>query len=183
MVVATQGEFLMNNLTIALLGGVSATALVAVSASAGTMNHMTGQHLTALHAGKVINKSKMHNAGTTKIYSTISVFTYGTTSSNKQELLGTFYKYNNSGDLCSVPKKSKIKAAKKSVYGKVATGSITYYEGCPGAQPTFYGDYWTNKSGKSGQTDTFQSVLTANFTNGGAKYKGQLTLDVNVFIE
>jgi len=183
MVVATQGEFLMNNLTIALLGGVSATALIAVSASAGTVNHMTGQHVQALHAGKVINKSKMQNRGATKIYSTLSVFTYAPASSKKQELLGTFYKYNNSGDLCSTPKKSKIKADKKSVYGKVATGSITYYEGCSGAQPTFYGDYWTNKKGKSGQTDTFQSVLTASFTNGGAKYIGQLTLDVNVGIE
>jgi hypothetical protein len=174
----------MNNLTVTLLGGAAVAALVAAPATAKSAHIWTMQHVSAMHAGQVKNKTKLHNNGATSVTSYASAFSYQPANAPKKtELLGTFYKYNNSGDLCSVPAKTTIKAPKKSVYAQIRTGTITYYEGCSGAQPTFYGDYWSNKSGKSGNTDTFTSVLKAHFTNSGSKYKGTLNLAVNVFIE
>lgn len=163
-----------------LLASVAALALNVGSASAA--KH-PGMHVTAMHAGKQVNKSKLHNQGASHITYTFGVYTYQpANAAAKTHLGGTFYKWNNSGSICSTPKMS-IKAPKKSVYAKIGTLGQTYSIGCSSGPTTFYGDLWTNKTGVAGNTDTFRSVLKGKFHNGSAKYKGTLNLDVQVFIQ
>ena len=173
----------MNNLSKTLLGGVAVAALSAAPAMAHKQLHVP--HVQALHAGlgHVTNKTKMGNQKATHITYTFGVYSYQPASAAKNtHLIYTYYKWNSSGTLCSTPKE-KIKAPKKSVYAKIGTATETYSEGCASGPTIFTGDTWSNKSGKSGETDTFVSTLTGKFKNGGAKYVGTLNLDVNVFIE
>lgn len=169
----------MNNLTKTLLGGVAIAALAAAPASA----KLHGMHVTAMHAGHAVNKSKMHNQGATKLTYTFFVYSYQpANAAAKTHLGGTFYKWNSSGDICSSPKMS-IKAPKKSVYAKIGTAAQTYSIGCTNGPTTFIGDLWTNKTGVAGNVDTFVSTLKGKFKNGSTKYKGTLNLDVSVTIE
>jgi hypothetical protein len=170
----------MNKLTTTLLGGVAMCALAAAPAMAAKHYAM---HVTALHAGHQVNKSKMHAPGATHVTYTFGAYSYLSASSPpKTHILSTYYKWNNSGTICSAPK-MKIKAPKKSVYAKIGTASETYSFGCPSGQTVFLGDTWTNKTGVSGNTDTFVSTLLGKFHNGSLKYKGTLNLDVTVFIQ
>jgi hypothetical protein len=170
----------MNKLTTTLLGGVAISALAIAPAMAAKHHAM---HVTALHAGNAVNKSKMHAPGATHIVYTFGVYSYQPASAPpKTHLIFTYYKWNNSGTICSAPK-MKIKAPKKSVYAKIGTASETYSFGCPSGQTVFLGDTWTNKTGVSGNVDTFVSTLLGKFHNGSLKYKGTLNLDVDVFIE
>jgi hypothetical protein len=173
----------MNNLTKALLGGVSLSALAVVSAAAQQKHPFA---ITALHAGRVVNKTRpaFHCLGTLT-YCSFYIFTYVSTANlNKTvNLMNTFYKFNSNNSFCSNPHKPHIKVQKnKTVYGKVGTATITYYEGCKGAQPKFYGDTYelTDASGKS---DYFESMLTGKFHLGGSEYRGRLILDVRVEIK
>lgn len=170
----------MNKLTTTLLGGVAMCALAAAPAMAAKHYAM---HVTALHAGHQVNKSKMHAPGATHVTYTFGAYSYlSASSAPKTHILSTYYKWNNSGTLCSAPK-MKIKAPKKSVYAKIGTASETYSFGCPSGQTVFLGDTWTNKTGVSGNVDTFVSTLYGKFHNGSLKYKGTLNLDVTVFIQ
>jgi hypothetical protein len=113
---------------------------------------------------------------------TFGVYTYASASSSGVKLGATYYKWNSYSSLCTTPK-MKIKAPKKSVYAKIGTSTETYSFGCPSGPTVFYGDTWTNKTGQSGNTDTFVSTLTGKFTNSRGKYKGTLNLDVSVSIQ
>jgi len=166
----------MNNLSKTLLGGV---ALVALTAAPAFAHKFHGGHVTSmLGHNNVVNKSKMHNQKATHVTYTYGVYTYQSASAPKKTHLGaTFYKWNDSGSLCSAPPMS-IKAPKKSVYAKIGTASQTYSIGCTNGPTTFIGDTWTNKTGVAGNTDTFTSTLIGKFHNGSSKYKGTLNLDV-----
>jgi hypothetical protein len=170
----------MNTLTRSLLGGAAISGLMAAPA-ASQQNYRLPISITAMHAGRAVNKTQRYNCE--KFSCTATVFTYLPVSGfgQKVPVPNTFYKYNNSGDLCSNPKQT-IHAREKTRYATINAGSTTYYEGCPGQQPTFYGDYYTltNKKG-FGKVDTFESILRATFYSGGTKYKGQFVLQVNVF--
>ncbi len=174
----------MNNLTTTLLGSVALAALTTAPAMAAKHHPAhPAMHVTALHAGKQVNKSRVHQNGAQHITYTFGVYTYYSASSHSaQNLAGTFYKWNSYSTLCSAPA-MKIKAPKKSTYGKIKTGTETYSFGCPSGATVFYGDIYTNKSGSAGQTDTFVSTLTGKFRNSRGKYKGTLNLDVFVFLD
>jgi hypothetical protein len=170
----------MNNLTKTLLGGVALTALAAVPANAAKHPAM---HVTALHAGKAVNKTKMHVPGRQHLTYTFGVYSYQPASAPPaQHIFGTYYKWNSSGNLCTAPKE-KNKVPKKSIYGKLGTATETYSEGCSNGPTVFYGDTWTNKTGVAGNIDQWRGVLTGKFQNGSTKYKGTLNLDVRLTIE
>jgi len=172
----------MNNLTKTLLGGVALAALTTAPAMAGHHRH-PAFHVTALHAGKAVNKTKIHNQGATHITYTFGVYTYQPANAAKNtHLAGTYYKWNSNSSTCTYPK-MKINAPKKSVYAKIGTATETYSIGCSGGPVSYLGDTWTNKTGVAGNTDTFVSTLTGKFMNGSTKYKGTLNLDVSVGIE
>jgi hypothetical protein len=166
----------MSNLTKSLFGSVALCALMAVPA---VSENADSSHMTALHGGRVINKTKLHNRGATHIYSTLSVFTYLPPSSyrKKQFLPGTFYKYV---DACSV---TKWKVTKKAQYGKVGFVTGTYT--CDGVAKTVpIGNFYKlTDPDAEGKTDHFVSSVSAKFENNGTKYKGTLSLDVSVIIE
>ncbi len=173
----------MNNLSKTLLGGVAVAALAAAPAMAHKSLHVP--HVQALHTGlgHVTNKTKMGNQKAVNLTYTFGVYSAQPASAGKNtHLIYTYYKWNSSFNLCTTPKE-KNKAPKKSVYAKIGTATETYSEGCSSGPTVFYGDTWSNKSGTSGETDTFVSTLTGKFKNSGTKYKGTLNLDVSVFIE
>jgi hypothetical protein len=173
----------VNNLIKVLLGGV-ALSILAAAPAASQQSYQSLLSVTALHEGRAVHKTRRyhckfpHSSCTETASSNVPASDFG----KKVMLLSTFYKFNNNGNLCSDPK-TKIKAQKKTQYAKISTGTVTYYEGCKGAQPTFYGDFYklTNKEG-FGKADTFESMLTSTFHFSGHKYKGQLILFVNIAI-
>jgi hypothetical protein len=170
----------MNNLTTTLLGGVALAALAIAPATAGS--HHALLHVSAMHAGHAVNKSKIHNQGATHVVYTFSVYsTQAASAPPKTHLIFTYYKWNSNGTTCSAPK-MKIKAPKKSVYAKIGTASETYSLGCSSGPTVYLGDTWTNKTGVAGNTDSFVSTLDGKFSNGSTKYKGTLNLDVSVAI-
>ena len=172
----------MNNLTKTLLGGVALCALATAPALAGNAPKF---HVTALHAGRVVNKTGARR----HCWPTASCLTYTLNVSTAVPasdfhkavpLAATFYKWNTISG-CSDPKE-KLKVPKKSLYGKVHGATETYSFGCPSGLTVFYGDSYklTDKSG-FGQTDTFVSVLKSEWEQS-VKYKGTLYLDVSVAI-
>ena len=173
----------MNNLTKTLLGGVALAALATAPAMAKDAHHYALHNVTAIHAGHAKNKTKIHNQGATHRTYTYAVYSSQPASAAKKtHLIFTYYKWNNSGTLCSSPKMKIKLASKKTIYGKAGTASETYSEGCPSGPTVFLGDTWTNKTGSSGDVDQLTSSLIGKFHNGSVKYKGTLNLDVSVFI-
>jgi hypothetical protein len=170
----------MNNLTKILLGGVAISALASAPAIAAPKH--PAMHVTALHGGKAVNKSKMHNPSRTHITYTFGVYTYQSASGGKVKLGATYYKWNSYSSLCTTPA-MRITTPRKSVYAKIGHSTETYSFGCPSGPTVFYGDTWKNLTGVSGNTDTFVSTLTGKFKNSRGKYFGTLNLDVNVFIQ
>lgn len=178
----------MDRLTKTLLGGAALSALIAAPAVAG---HAPNFHVQALHAGKRVNKTKMHSQTTGHVTYTISAYTSVPASDLRQSvpLTVTFYKWNAySGYSCSnsdlQPAKDKLKVQKKSMYGKVRAATETYSFHCVYGPTAFYGDAYELKDTSGfGQTDHFRSTLYGKFrTSDRRKYKGTLNLNVSVTI-
>jgi hypothetical protein len=173
----------MNNLNKTLLSGVALYALTSVPAVADGFGQF---HITLLHGGRVLNKTKMHTSGATRVTSTFSAFSYIAFSDyfgHKKPLRGSFFKYNNSGDICSNPPQTVKVEPKKTLYGKASTYTTTYSENCA-APVTFYGAaYKITDPNAKGNTDFVHVIDKATFYNDGKKYKGTLNMDINVTIE
>ncbi len=175
----------MNKLTRTLLGGTALCALAAPAFAAAAPK----MHVRALHAGHVVNKTKVHNQTAQHITYTFSVYTSVPASDFHKmvPLVSTFYKWNSTTDSsiydCGGNPRMKIKAPKKSLYGKIKTGTESYSFGCSSDPMVFYGDNYklTDASGE-GKTDAFVSTLYAWFKNSRGRYKGTLNLDVSVAI-
>jgi hypothetical protein len=171
----------MNNITKTLLGGSALCALATAPAMAG---NIPAFHVTALHAGHAVNKTKIYQAGRTHLTYTFAVSSYVPASDlgTGVKLAATYYKWNSSDNLCTVPKMT-LKGAKKSTYGKIAHNTETYSEGCSSGPTVFHGDEYTlKKASGEGNSDSFTSDLIGKFKNGATKYLGSLTLDVTVNI-
>lgn len=170
----------MNNLTRALLGSVALGALAAAPATARP-THPT-MHVTALHAGKVVNKTRMSNPAGGHITYTFHIYSYQSSNAPpKTHLPQTFYQFNTEG-VCDY-REHRMKVPKRSIYAKIGTATETYSFGCSNGPSMFYGDTWTNRTGKSGDIDVFTSTLISTFKANGTKYKATLNLDVEVFIQ
>jgi hypothetical protein len=167
----------MNNITKTLLGSAALCALATAPAMAA------GSHpslsITALHAGKAVNKTAIHDPKRQKVTYTFGVSTYVPPSDAgvSVHLFATYYKWNSNLTLCSHPKmKNKIKS--QPTNGTAGTATETYSEGCASGPTVFYGDTY-DYSG-SGSSDSLVSSLKGKYSNSGVKYKGTLNLDVNI---
>jgi len=171
----------MKNLTKTLLSGIALSALAAPPAVAGNAPEFLVQ---ALHAGRVLNKTKVHNYGRTQMTYTFGVSTSVPASDfNKSaNLLATYYKWSSDGHGCG-NLQQKIEVPKKSVYGNVRPSTLTYSLGCTSGWSVLYGDTYKlkDKSG-FGKTDTFVSILIGKWQRNDRKYKGTANLDVSVAI-
>jgi hypothetical protein len=168
----------VNKLTKTLLSGAAISVLTAVPVVASNAPIL---HLMALHGGRVVNKTKMPNRGATHVTYTFAY--YSSQSANappKAHLVSTFYAFSST-DICNLSKQ-RLEVPKKSIYAKIGKGTETYSLGCPNGPTTFFGDTWTNKTGKSGDTDFFVSKRIGKFEKNGTKYKETLNMDVTVFI-
>lgn len=174
----------MHNLTKTLLSSVAVGALTVAPAMAQQQKHPAFA-LTAMHAGRVVNKTKPYRCGHFSYTSCVlTVYTSVSASDfdKRVPLAGTFYKFNSNATLCSSPK-TKIKAWRKSAYAKIGTGTETYSVGCPSGPLTFYGDtYKLNDKSGFGKADYFESMMSGKFKMNGEKYKGRLILEVFVAI-
>jgi hypothetical protein len=131
----------------------------------------------------VANKTRMPNHGATHITYTFGVYTYVSSPSlNKTvTLAATFYKFSS----CTFEHTPvKVRAPKKSQYGKIGWTTETYSNVSAPGPTVFYGNTYklTNPDAK-GKTDHFVSSQIFRFTNGGTKYKGTLNSDASVTIE
>ncbi len=172
----------MNELTKALLGGV---ALSAVAASFASAHDAPKFHLQALHAGKQVNKTALHNQNGTHLTYTFAVYTYVASSEIHKTvpLIYTYYRWTYSG--CTSGPPVRVRAPKKSEYGKIGIATETYTGICgPGIKSVFYGNTYklTNPKG-DGKTDGFVATQIFKYRNGSKNYKGTLNLDVKVTIE
>jgi hypothetical protein len=171
----------MNTLAKTLLCGGALVALATVPAVAG---NAPAFHVTALHGGRVVNKTKIHIPGSQHLTYTFGVYTYLPASELRKtvRLHGTFYHWDYSG--CTSGPPVKVTAQKKSQYGKIGIATETYSEGCPSGPSVFYGETYklTNPDAK-GKIDHFVSRQIFKFKNGGKKYKTTLNFEVNVFIQ
>lgn len=171
----------MNNFIKTLLAGAALGALATAQAAA---NNAPNLHVTALYAGHVVNKTRIHEPGRQHITYTYSISTYVPASDLGQTVpLGTFYKWNSNDTVCSNPKQKIKVVPKKTKYAKIGTATQTYSLGCSSGPTVFYGDTYHlfNKAGE-GQTDHFESILKGKFEQQGLKYEGRLILDVSVAI-
>jgi hypothetical protein len=171
----------MNKLNKTLLGGAALCALATVPANAAP--HFA---VTALHAGNVVNKTKIQIPSRTDITYTFGVYSSQSAASVNQNIYGTFYKWNSAHSgvytICSNPKQ-KLKTPKKTVYGHTVKGTESYSFGCASGLTVFHGDVWTNRTGVAGNVDTWRSTLIGKFIGAsGGKYKGTLNLDVSLTI-
>jgi hypothetical protein len=171
----------MNLLTKSLLGGAALCALATAPAIAANLH--PAMHVTALHAGKAVNKTVIHNQSRTHLTYTFGVYTYVSASNagTAVKLAATYYKWNSNGTLCSSPKE-KIKVPKKTKLAKLGHSTETYSEGCASGPTVFTGDTYNLNAPNTG-TDHFTSTLIGKFNNGSAQYKGTLHLDVTVTIQ
>ncbi len=172
----------MKKLAKTLLSGAAFSALSVVAAMAQQKH--PAFRVTALHAGHAVSKTKQPcNPHLPTCTYTFLVYSYQPASAPpKTHLIYTFYKWNSSSNLCTIPKE-KIKARRRSIYAKIGTTTETYSYGCSSGPTVFYGDTWTNKTGVAGETDQFESKLIGHFKHSGNKYKGVLDMTVEVFIE
>jgi hypothetical protein len=165
----------MNNLTRTLLGSAALCALATAPAMAGDVPAF---HITALHAGNVVDKTTIHNQSRTHLTYTFGVYTYISAELDKKvKLAGTAYSFG-----CSALEKARI--TKQATYGKAGIDYETYSTGCGGAGEVGVVDTYklTNPAGE-GNTDHFTSSLIGKYENSGVKYKATLNLDVSVGIE
>lgn len=171
----------MNNLTKALLGGVALCALVTVPAVSENADSF---HMTALHGGRVINKTRMANPGGTHVTSSVTVFTYVPFSGqHKQTLFASYYRWNSNSDPCTPP---KIKIGQnKTQYGKLSVSTETYtITGCQnGPAKRDLINYKITDPNAQGKTDFGQARFVGRYESGGKKYKGTLNMNLNIIIQ
>jgi hypothetical protein len=157
----------MNNLTKTLLCGVALCALTTVPAVA---ENAFAFHVTALHGGRAVNKTKLHNHGATHLTYTFGVYSYLSGSDpKKQRLTGS--------RICPAPNKVSV-APKKTQYAKIGVYTQTYSDGCEFVAAT----YKLLNPPVTG-TDNFVLSIASKFEQNGTKYKGTLNLDYTVFLE
>jgi len=172
----------MNELTRALLTGAALSAVVAASAFADDAPKF---HLQALHAGKQVNKTALHNQNSGHLTYTYAVYTYVSSSEIHKTvpLIYTFYRWTYSG--CTSGPPVRVRAPKKSEYGKIGIATETYTGICgPGIKSVFYGNtYKLTKPNAQGKTDGFVATQIFKYRNGSKNYKSTLNLDVNITIE
>jgi len=164
----------MNQLTKTLLAGAALCALATVPAIA---QNALPFHITALHGGRVVNKTKMPNHGATHVTYTFGVYTYVSFSDYYGKKV-RFAPYGGCGW-------SKVKVSpKKTEYAKLGTYSETYSTGCAYG-PTIYSGvtYKLTNPNSEGHTDHYVATWTFKSNNGGTKYKGKMNVDVSLFIE
>ncbi len=172
----------VDGLTKALLGGVALSALT--NASAIAEHKHPAFSFMALHAGRMVNKTKLHNQGATHLTYTFGVYSYFLPVLDKKVPLATFYKWNSSGTLCSSPPEKEKFNPKKTLYGKLSRATETYSEGCSSGPTTFYGaDYKLTDPNGFGRTDYLNIILIGKYKNSGTTYKGTLNLDITAFLE
>lgn len=172
----------MNNLTKTLLGSVALAALGAAPAMAEQKHPAFS--FTAVHAGRVVNKTKLHNRGAVHLTYTFSVYGTADVELDKKVLVGSFYKWNSNSTVCSTPKMKLKLDPKKTVYGKISVATQTYSLGCPSGPTVYYGVAYklTNPDG-IGETDHFKSSLIGKFKNAHGKYKGTLNSIYSLTLE
>jgi hypothetical protein len=176
----------MNYLAKSLLSGAAVSALASASAMGAThvgTNHIMSPNVSALHAGNFVNKSKVHDPKATKLtytYAEYSNYVYSSDIGQSVQLLDTYWKWNSSGNICSIPK-TKIKVTKQASYGTVTTG--TYTESFTSCVIVFHGDNYDWGGGNAGGTDTFSSKMKSKFIYDGSKYKGTINIDATVYLE
>lgn len=168
----------MNNLTKPLFGSVALCALMTVPA---VSENADSSHMTALHGGRVINKTRMSNPGGTRAHSSVTFFSYVPFSGyyrQKHTLFVSYYRWNN-GDPCTPP---KIKIGpKKTQYGKLSVSTETYtVTGCQNG-PVEHDllNYKITDPDAQGKTDFGHVVFVGR--SEGKKYKG--TLNLNIIIQ
>lgn len=170
----------MNTLIRTLLGSTALCVLATAPAVAGSAPKF---HVTALHRGRVVNKTRLQNPVRGHFTYTFGVYTYVSSASlNKTvTLTSSFYKFDSS---CSFVTPVRVKAPKKSEYGKIGWTTETYSDVCTPGPNVFYGNTYklTNPDGK-GHTDHFVSTQIFQVKRNNRKYKGTLHSDVNVFVE
>ena len=179
-----QRDNTMDKLTKTLLGGV-ALSLLATAPATAQQKH-PGFSVSALYAGRAVKKTKLHNQVWCRGSSCTISFTTNVHESDLHKtgpLTHTFYKVNSNETICSNPRQ-RLKAPKKSEYGKVHAATETYSLGCSNDPIVFYGDtYKLTDSSAKGKVDSFTSILKGEYMNNGMKYKGSLNMDVYVFIK
>ena len=171
----------MNVITKTLLCGTALCALATTSAVAANTPHF---NFTALHAGRVVNKTRVHTPGREHLTYTFSVSTSIPASDlHKTVYLPGVYKFNSNSTVCSSPREKLKVIPKRTAYAKTGTYTETYSLGCASGPTVFYGATYklVNPDGE-GKTDHFVSRLMGWFQNSQGKYKGTLNLDVTVNI-
>lgn len=172
----------MNDLTRTLLCGVALCALSASPVGAANAVHSVF-HITALHGGRLVNKTKLHNRGVTHISYTFGVYTDIPASDLHKivTLAGTFYRFTSTP--CTIMA-SNVRFPKKSKYGKISLAIESYSFGCISGATQFFGNTYklTNAAG-AGHTDHFVSSQIFKYTSGSTRYKETVNLDVNVAIK
>ncbi|HEX3945619.1 MAG TPA: hypothetical protein VHW69_16190 [Rhizomicrobium sp.] len=172
----------MNKLTQALLTGSALCALGAAPVSAGNTSAI---HLSMLHGGKVINKTKSYSPDRQHI-----TYTYGVYTSIGLGQLNQKIKLNGEHPIvgtdvfgCDNPT-TKIKFhLKKTVYGKAGKFAETYSLGPCGHPIVHYGlTYKLTDPNGEGHSDKLGISASGKFEQNGTKYKGAINYDFTVDI-
>ena len=162
----------MNLLTKSLLGGAALCALATAPAIAANLH--PAMHVTALHAGKAVNKTVIHNQSRTHLTYTFGVYTYVSASNagTAVKLAATYYTWNSNGTLCSSPKE-QIKVPKKTKLAKLGHSTETvFWKAAPRRPDRVHWRHLQPQCAEHGRTDHFTSTLIGKFNNGSAQYKG-----------
>ena len=163
----------MNNLTQTLLGGAALCALATAPAMA---EDVADFHITALHAGNVVNKTVFHDPSRTHLTYTYAEYTYVPASESNVEIKMGAWSFG-----CSASTKAKI--TKKAKFGRASIYTETVSTACDGAGEVYTGtEYEFTKPAGNGKPDSFSSRLIGKFETSGVKYKATLNVDSNVTI-
>ena len=164
----------MTNLTQTLLGGAALCALATAPAMAGDVADL---HITALHAGNVVNKTVFHDPSRTHLTYTYADYTYIPASDLGVKIKGTAWSFN-----CSAAS-TKARITKKAKFGRASIYTETVSTACDGAGEVYTGtEYEFTKPAGNGKPDSFSSRLIGKFETSGVKYKATLNVDSNVTI-
>ena len=175
----------MNAMIQTLLAGAALGALATTTAVAGNAPVF---HVTALHAGSAVNKTRVRDPRRIHQTYTLGVSTYDPASDFglPEKLTRTFYTWECCDNSCAVAPwqaRQKIKVPQKSTYGEIGTAKESYGTCSFGGPLVYYGDTYTlTDPDGEGKTDFFVSTLIGKFVKGGRRYKGTLNLDVSVAI-
>jgi hypothetical protein len=172
----------MNAVTQTLLAGVALGALATAPALAVDAPHF---HVVALHAGRIVDKTKVREPGRQHLTYTGAVTTSVSAAALHKKVIlhDTFTKFSSntaSSWECGNPP-TKINISKKATYGRAGTTTVVRNLHCTEGPSIFYGDTYKLKDPNGdGQTDRFVSTLIGKFARSGQKYNATLNLDVNV---